>query len=682
MSTDNNIWVAVRVRPISQSESLKSTTKTIEVLDSNVLILFDPTTEKSEVPRIRNKEKQYAFDIVLNEQATQEQVFLKTTQFLLDGVVNGYNASVFAYGPTGAGKTYTMIGTSAKPGVMFHTFTSLFSQIEKNSKGREYKVCISYLEIYNENIRDLLNPSLEVLDIREDSQKGIVIAGLTEILTTSPSTVFDYVRKGNRRRISEPTMANKTSSRSHGILQVTVEYRALGSKSEICIGKLSLIDLAGSERAANTQNRGIRLLEGASINKSLLALGNCINALCELNEKACKIYVPYRDSKLTRLLKDSLGGNCRTVMITCISPCSTSYEDTYNTLIYANRAKHIKTKAEKNSLNVQVHISKYTTIIKELKSEVIGLRNQLANSVNESIDIEKFLIEISKHFQEEALCRKGIYENEQNIDNLGFAIFAKQAELMEISAELGEDSEKFANCKAEADFLTGNVKKFEKKVKSFKKKVQILEKNRELMELQWKIAGIPDPHISQLALEMKKHSIMMSSLDVEGKESHNKLIIEQKDMYIKLLEDQLRLRDSFIIAELPSLDRKTLKKLKSFDKINSHFGSIHSLSSSPSKKIRISLLKSRIPMPKKTIFSSETPKPTRSSIILKKTPSHNELKYSNHYKSRNRANSIESRLSDTSAASTYIDKSSKIARISEKYSSSPYVKSVSKVKLH
>lgn len=149
------------------------------------------------------------------------------------------------------------------------------------------------------------------------------------------------------------------------MLQIIVEHKDKdsGIEAEIRVGKLSLIDLAGSERAAKTGNRGIRMIEGASINRSLLALGNCINALCDNMSKGIKNYVPFRDSKLTRILKDSLGGNCRTVMIANISPSDKCYEDTHNTLKYANRAKNIKTNATRNVLNVEYHVSKYTQII-------------------------------------------------------------------------------------------------------------------------------------------------------------------------------------------------------------------------------------------------------------------------------------------------------------------------------
>lgn len=197
--------------------------------------------------------------------------------------MQGYNASVFAYGSTGAGKTYTMLGTEDQPGIMMQSIDELFNCIDKYENERDYKLKISYVEVYNENIKDLLTDREESLDLREDTVKGVCVAGVTEIMTTNVDEIMTYIRQGNRQRTKERTDANEASSRSHAVLQFTVEHKdkAHGINAEINIAKLSLIDLAGSERASNTNNRGLRLVEGANINKSLLALGNCINALCE-----------------------------------------------------------------------------------------------------------------------------------------------------------------------------------------------------------------------------------------------------------------------------------------------------------------------------------------------------------------------------------------------------------------
>jgi kinesin family protein 18/19 len=291
-------------------------------------------------------------------------------------VLNGYNSTVFAYGATGAGKTYTMLGEENNPGIMFNTLKEMFRQLSKYQVDREYAVRVSFLEIYNENIKDLIMTSNDVLDLREDPLKGVQVAGLAEIEVKTPDEIMELLIYGNKNRTQEATGANETSSRSHAVLQIIVEYKEKdsGVKSEVKIGKLSLIDLAGSERAARTGNRGLRMIEGANINKSLLALGNCINMLHENHSKGQSNYIPYRDSKLTRLLKDSLGGNCRTVMIANIGPSSANYEDTHNTLKYANRAKNIKTKVVRNVLNVEYHVSQYTDIINNLKGEISSLK--------------------------------------------------------------------------------------------------------------------------------------------------------------------------------------------------------------------------------------------------------------------------------------------------------------------
>ncbi len=205
------------------------------------------------------------------------------------------------------------------------------------------------------------------LDLRDDPLKGVTIAGVTEQRVFERKEVMNLLTQGNRRRTTEATNANQHSSRSHAIFQVmlTSKDRTKSTDVSMLCGKLSLIDLAGSERGNATENRGIRLREGAKINTSLLALANCINALGDKMKKGT--YVPYRDSKLTRLLKDSLGGNCKTVMIANIAPIASQYEETVNTLKYANRAKNITTRVIANKKMVYLHISAYKNIITDLR---------------------------------------------------------------------------------------------------------------------------------------------------------------------------------------------------------------------------------------------------------------------------------------------------------------------------
>ena len=267
----------------------------------------------------------------------------------------------------------------------------LFQQIEDRKDDYNAEVVVTFLEIYNEEIRDLLADTSAPtprggLQIRED--KTVKVMGLTELRPVTAEEVKDIVLMGNLRRTQSPTHANETSSRSHAVLQVHVTQspRTASLTEERLMGTLSIIDLAGSERAAATTNMGQRMVEGANINKSLLALGNCINALCESG--GAVRHVPYRNSKLTRLLKFSLGGNCKTVMIVCVAPTSLHFDDTHNTLIYAERATKIKTRVvTRNVVNVDRHVGQYVEAINRLNAEVAELKAKLAGKINSEGEI-------------------------------------------------------------------------------------------------------------------------------------------------------------------------------------------------------------------------------------------------------------------------------------------------------
>lgn len=292
---------------------------------------------------------------------------------------------------TGCGKTHTISGTAEQPGVIYLTMADLFQLIEDRKEDHSFEVFVTFLEIYNEEIRDLLSePGQPMprggLQIRED--KSVKVAGLTELRPNSADEVKQIVLLGNTRRTQSPTNANETSSRSHAVLQVHVTRspRTANVTEERTIATLSIIDLAGSERAAATTNMGQRMVEGANINKSLLALGNCINSLCESG--GAVRHVPYRNSKLTRLLKFSLGGNCKTVMIVCVAPTSQHFDDTHNTLIYAERATRIKTKVvTRNVLNVNRHVGQYVEAINRLNQEVAELKAKLSGQLRKDQEI-------------------------------------------------------------------------------------------------------------------------------------------------------------------------------------------------------------------------------------------------------------------------------------------------------
>ena len=282
----------------------------------------------------------------------------------------------------------------------------LYERIETSREESDVQVRLSYLEIYNESLRDLLSPLPtppgQGLMLREDAAKKMSVVGITEHIPESPERVLEMIQEGNMRRTMSPTEANEVSSRSHAVLQINVTQRprTADTITETTSASLNIIDLAGSERAAATRNNGARMKEGANINKSLLALGNCINALCQSGGQRSR-HVPYRNSKLTRLLKFSLGGNCKTVMIVCVSPSSAHYDETQNTLKYANQAKNIRTKVSRNMLNVDRHVAQYVQAIHELREEVAELKAKLAErGTLESATEKRKRIEMVKEMQE------------------------------------------------------------------------------------------------------------------------------------------------------------------------------------------------------------------------------------------------------------------------------------------
>jgi len=433
-SRESSVTVAVRVRPFTKNESAhvvvnkeeqvflgdgalnmnnysnkenkynipkryspRGLRKIVDVVDDRMLI-FDPpesnplanlsknvSTHGKRTTRFR--EHRFVFDKLFDVTASQEDVYYNTTRPLLDSVLDGFNGTVFAYGATGCGKTHTISGTLEEPGIIFLTMKELFERIDDLKDTKIVDVSLSYLEIYNETIRDLMQPDNggKLLTLREDANKRINVSNLSSHKPRSVEDVMDMIIIGNKNRTSSPTEANATSSRSHAVLQINVtqKNRTADVKEDHTFATLSIIDLAGSERAAATKNRGERLHEGANINKSLLALGNCINALCDLKRRN---HVPYRDSKLTRLLKFSLGGNCKTVMIVCISPSSHHYDETLNTLKYADRAKEIKTKVSRNQHSLNRHVGSYLKMITEQKQEIEELRKRENTVVGKAVD--------------------------------------------------------------------------------------------------------------------------------------------------------------------------------------------------------------------------------------------------------------------------------------------------------
>ncbi|NXN24635.1 KIF4 protein, partial [Nycticryphes semicollaris] len=351
------VRVALRCRPLVPKETSEG---------CQTCLSFVP----GEPQVVVGNDKSFTYDYVFDPSVEQEEVFNTAVAPLIRGIFKGYNATVLAYGQTGSGKTYSMGGTytasqehEPNVGVIPRVIRLLFKEKEQRQDW-EFVLKVSYLEIYNEDILDLLCPSRErssQISIREDPKEGIKIVGLTERNVTCAQDTVSCLEQGNNSRTVASTAMNSQSSRSHAIFTICIDQKKKNDKNSSFHSKLHLVDLAGSERQKKTKAEGDRLKEGININRGLLCLGNVISALGDENKKGG--FVPYRDSKLTRLLQDSLGGNSHTLMIACVSPADSNLEETLNTLRYADRARKIKNKpivnldpqaAELHSLKQQV----------------------------------------------------------------------------------------------------------------------------------------------------------------------------------------------------------------------------------------------------------------------------------------------------------------------------------------
>lgn len=553
MKLDSNPFeVYVRIRPIFSQEASK---KAVQLLSTS-----EYTTELSLVDPLTSSVKQYSYNGVFSEKFSNNEVYTLSLQKLMPRLLDGYNTTCFAYGSTGAGKTHTMFGhgSNLNSGLAYLSIQDCFNIIPKHVVKK-----MSFLEIYNETIIDLLGNKNKTLMIVEDPVKGVVVPELNEYIVTTMNEVLDLINRGNKNRARGATLANEYSTRSHGVLQMVVE--TLNGR-EILLSKLCLIDLAGSERAASTENKGLRMKEGANINKSLLALGNCINILSDAKKKGA--YVPFRDSKLTRLLKESLGGNSKTVMIACISPLQNSYEDTCQTLKYASRAKNITTFSTK-----VIKDSNYLEIINSLKNEIEILKMQLCrdstnilSSPQEHVDSKQVSQQIINNFEEHWDLKQSIKEIEElNLQNQKLYEEATGNKKESIK-QIIQENETRKNSLLQA--LYANMKQkqaLQNKISEIKD-----ETKREFLELQIQVRSlklekidlfIQNSNFKQEAEEAKKESIRKDQII-------NQMKAEIESMKSKMQESQKPEKKELneVIEIFEFLDKLDTSECKESDK--------------------------------------------------------------------------------------------------------------------
>ncbi|XP_037305977.2 kinesin-like protein KIF13B isoform X3 [Pungitius pungitius] len=434
---DANVKVAVRVRPMNRREK-DLNTKCIVEMAKNQTILHPGGANLGKADT-RNQAKVFAYDYCFwsmdetdkERFAGQEVVFQCLGESLLNNAFQGYNACIFAYGQTGSGKSYTMMGSVDQPGLIPRLCSALFERTQKEQREEEsFTVEVSYMEIYNEKVRDLLDPKggRQTLRVREHKVLGPYVDGLSRLAVACYKDIESLMSEGNKSRTVAATNMNEESSRSHGVFNIilthTLKDLHSGTSGEK-VSRLSLVDLAGSERAAKTGAAGERLKEGSNINKSLTTLGLVISALAEQGTAKNKNkFVPYRDSVLTWLLKDCLGGNSRTAMVATVSPAADNYEETLSTLRYADRAKSIVNHAVVNE-------DPNARIIRELREEVEKLRVQLTQAESlKAPELKDRLEESEKLIQEmtitwEEKLRKTeevAQERQKQLESLGISL--------------------------------------------------------------------------------------------------------------------------------------------------------------------------------------------------------------------------------------------------------------------
>ncbi|XP_078308410.1 kinesin-like protein KIF17 isoform X5 [Panthera onca] len=358
-----SVKVVVRCRPMNQRERELNCQPVVTVDSARGQCFIQNPGAADEPP------KQFTFDGAYHMDHFTEQIYNEIAYPLVEGVTEGYNGTIFAYGQTGSGKSFTMQGLpdpSSQRGIIPRAFEHVFESVQC-AENTKFLVRASYLEIYNEDVRDLLGAdSKQKLELKEHPEKGVYVKGLSMHTVHNMAQCERIMEAGWKNRSVGYTLMNKDSSRSHSIFTISIEIYAVDErgKDHLRAGKLNLVDLAGSERQSKTGATGERLKEATKINLSLSALGNVISALVD---GRCK-HIPYRDSKLTRLLQDSLGGNTKTLMVACLSPADNNYDETLSTLRYANRAKNIRNKPRINEDPKDALLREYQQEIKKLKA--------------------------------------------------------------------------------------------------------------------------------------------------------------------------------------------------------------------------------------------------------------------------------------------------------------------------
>ena len=488
----------------------------------------------------------FTFDEVFDIDSSQKDVYAISAKPAVNSVLEGYNSTIFAYGQTGTGKTFTMEGFTynqfdEKRGIIPRTIEDIFTYIESNSnKDTKFIIRAAYLQIYNEMISDLLKPNNpnRNLNIREDKKKGLYVEHLSEWAVRVPSDIYSLLEKGASCREVSNTNMNDVSSRSHAVFMITVEQLIsdleINGRQITKIGRLNLVDLAGSERTRITGATGKQLEESKKINKSLSALGNVINALTDSKERK---HIPYRDSKLTRLLENSLGGNCKTTMIATISPAQCSFNESLSTLNFAKRAKNIKNRPIVNEdIDHNALIHQYENELKKIKME-LEEKSKLIASNEKILELknkeEKAKNDAIKAYEQ---ASKQLFIERDEKQKLEAKIRLMNLQMIKGGEKISiEETPQFKNALEEKKYLL--EKDFEQKLLEIEKEREQIEDSKSQVEAYNKLLYQQRDIMNNLTISLKEKEDIIN---------YNRKIISDLNKKILELNNILQLRNDSI----------------------------------------------------------------------------------------------------------------------------------------
>ena len=576
-SYDDNLKVYIRVRPplIREKDSTlpfrsianvsedKSTISLIEYIGFE----FDEASKQKELIDFPNHflPHPYTFDYIFGMNSTQEEVYEIAAVPSIESLVEGYNSTIFAYGQTGTGKTYTMEGftydySSPKKGLIPRAIEDIFKYIENNlNSDTTFIIRITYLQIYNESIDDLLKSEKKHLSIRESQKKGLYVEGLSEWAIRSPNDIYALLERGEQCRTKASTKMNDVSSRSHAVFTIILEQMKISNgKKRFKSGKLNMVDLAGSERIKITGATGKQLDESRRINKSLSALGNVINALTDSKTK----HIPYRDSKLTRLLQNSLGGNCKTSMIAMISPYDGSYNESISTLNFAKRAKTIRIKASINEeVNQKSLISQYEKELNRLRHE-LDEKNEIikSNAFLKKIEMEKIQAEKDKNEALQALEKASLRFLQEREEKRKLE---KKIEIMNFQLIPGgkkikiEDTPEFKTLLQKHQILL--QKDFNEKLNDLEKEKELIQISKEQVDSYNILLHKQRETMDNLTSNLKEKEDNINHLN-EIIDSYEKIINEQ-DNIIEIKNQRIKLLENILIKNKIKFPKDTIIKV-------------------------------------------------------------------------------------------------------------------------